>query len=67
MHESTIAGSLVDAVLREAKKQTATRVLKVEVELGELSFLDPDQSSFWVKLNFQDTIAEGAELDIKLV
>ena len=67
MHEAAIACSLADAVLREAKKRNATRVLKVEVEIGELSFLEPEQVGFWTELSFQSTIAEGAKLDIKPV
>ena len=67
MHEVASSQSLADAVLREAKKRDAARVLRVEIELGELSFLEPEQVGFWVDLNFQGTIAEGAELDIKLV
>jgi len=67
MHEVTIAQSLANAVLREAKKRNATRVLKVEVEIGELSFLEPAQVGFWAELSFEGTIAEGAKLDIKLI
>jgi len=67
MHEVATSQSLADAVLREAKKRNATRVLRVEVEIGELSFLEPEQVGFWVELNLQGTIAERAELDIKLV
>ena len=67
MHEVATSQSLADTVLREARERKATRVLKVEVEVGELSFLEPDQISFWAEMCFQGTIAEEAELDIKLV
>ncbi len=67
MHEVATSQSLADAVLREAKNRNATRVLRVELEIGELSFLEPEQVGFWVELNLQGTIAEGAKLDIKLV
>lgn len=67
MHEAATARSLSGAVLREAEKRSAARVLRVEVEIGELSFLEPEQLSFWVSQDFQGTVAEGAELCIKPV
>ncbi len=67
MHEVATSQFLADAVLREAKERNATRVLRVEVEIGELSFLEPDQISFWVEMCFQGTVAEGADLAIELV
>ena len=67
MHEVATSQSLAETVLREAHERRATRVLKVQVEVGELSFLEPDQIGFWAEMCFQGTIAEGAELDIKLV
>ena len=67
MHEVATSQSLADAVLREAQARNATRVLNVEVEVGELSFLEPEQIGYWAGICFQGTIAEGAELDIKLI
>lgn len=67
MHEASTGQTLADLVLKEAKKHNAARVLRVEVEIGELSFLEPDQISFWMEAHFRDTIAQGAALDIKLV
>lgn len=67
MHEVATSQSLADAVLREAGERNATRVLRVEVEVGELSFLEPQQIAYWVEMCFHGTIAEGAELDIKLI
>ena len=67
MHEIGTSQSLADAVLREAEARDAARVLRVEVEVGELSFLEPDQIGYWTEMCFQGTIAEGAELDIRLI
>jgi len=66
MHEAGTGQTLAGLVLKEAEKRNAERVLRVEVEIGELSFLEPDQVSFWMEAHFRDTIAQGAELDIKL-
>jgi len=67
VHEVATSQSLADAVLREARERGATRVLRVEVEIGELSFLEPDQVGYWATMCFHGTIAEGAELDIRLI
>ena len=63
----SIAQSIVHTVLDEAKKQEATRVESIEVEIGELTFLGIDQVEFWVKTGFEGTIAEKAELLFKRV
>ena len=67
MHEVATSQSLADAVLREAGARNATRVLRVEVEIGELSFLDPEQIGYWAEMCFQGTVAEGAQLDVRLI
>ena len=67
MHEVATSQSLADAVLREAQARNATRVLRVEVEVGELSFLEPEQIAYWAEMCFQGTVGEGAKLDIRLI
>lgn len=67
MHEASIAQSIVQTVLKEAKKQEAARVESVEVEIGELTFLGIDQVAFWVQMGFENTIAEKAEIFFKQV
>ena len=67
MHEAATSQLLADAVLREANERNATHVLRVEVEVGKLAFLEPDQISFWAEVYFQGTIAQEAELEIKLI
>ena len=67
MHEASIAQSIVQTVIDEAEKQSATRVESVEVEIGELTFLGIDQLEFWVKTGFEDTIAEKADVLFKKI
>jgi len=67
LHEASTGQALAELVLKEAQQRNAQRVLRVEVEIGELSFLEPDQVSFWMEAHFRDTIAQGAALDIKLI
>jgi hydrogenase nickel incorporation protein HypA/HybF len=67
MHESAISQSIVKTVLNQANKQNAAQVESVEIEIGELTFLNPDQVEFWVKIGFEGTIAETASVIIKKV
>ena len=67
MHEVSISHAIADLVLKESEKQEAKKVLLVEIEIGELSLLNPDQIEFWVKLAFERTPAAEAELKIEVV
>ena len=66
MHEASIAQSIVQTVLQEAEKQGAEAVESIEIEIGKLTFLGVDQVEFWMKMGFQDTIAEKAEIHFSL-
>lgn len=67
MHEVSISHAIADVVLKESQKQEAQKVLLVELEIGELSLLNPDQVEFWVKLALDKTIAGEAEIKIEVV
>lgn len=62
MHEASIAQAIVQTVLTHAEEQGAEAVKSVEIELGELSFLNDEQVAFWMKLGFEDTVANDAEV-----
>jgi hydrogenase nickel incorporation protein HypA/HybF len=62
MHEASIAQSIVNAVLENAQKNNAVRVENVELEVGELTFLNIEQVLFWIEVGFENTIAEGAKI-----
>jgi hydrogenase nickel incorporation protein HypA/HybF len=62
MHEASIAQSIVKTVLEQAEQQHANSVQSIDMEIGELSFLNPEQVEFWIKLGFKDTIAENAAI-----
>ncbi len=66
MHEASIAQAIVRTVLDEAEKQDAKVIESVEIEIGKLTFLGIDQVEFWLKMGFQDTIAEEAEIKFSL-
>jgi hydrogenase nickel incorporation protein HypA/HybF len=67
LHEVSISHAIADVVLKESQKQEAQKVLLVELEIGELSLLNPEQVEFWVKLALDKTIASEAEIKIEVV
>lgn len=67
MHEVSISHAIADVVLKESAKQEAKKVLLVELEIGELSLLNPEQVEFWLKLAFEKTLASEAEIKIEVV
>ncbi len=67
MHEISIAGAIVDAVLDAAKKNNAKKVNEVFIEIGELTALNPEQLKFIFETITSGTVAEGARYDIQLI
>jgi len=67
MHEISIAGAIIDSVLDAARKNSATGVKEVFLEIGELTALNPDQLKFIFKTITAGTIAEGAAYNIRVM
>lgn len=67
MHEFSAASAIVDTALEAAKSNKATRVSIVNVEVGEFTFLIPEQLVFNFEIASRNSILEGAELRIKTV
>lgn len=67
MHEISIAGAIIDSVLDAAKKNNATRVKEVFLEIGELTALNPDQLKFIFKTISAGTAAEEASYNIQVM
>jgi len=65
VHELSIASSLVDALLDIAKKQSSTKVVEVELKVGELKVLSLDQLRFSYELLAKGTLLEGSRLKIE--
>jgi hydrogenase nickel incorporation protein HypA/HybF len=55
----------VESVLGEAKERKGKKVVQVDLVIGSLTFLNPDQVRFWYKMLVKDTIMEGSKLVIK--
>lgn len=67
MHEISIAGAIIDAVLDAANKNNAKKVNEVFIEIGELTALNPDQLKFIFETITAGTVAEGAEYRIEVI
>jgi hydrogenase nickel incorporation protein HypA/HybF len=65
VHEFSKTMEIVEVALKEAKKRNAKRVLEVRVQIGELTFLQPEQVRFSFNVLAQGTIMEGAKLRLE--
>ena len=62
MHELAIAESLASMI---AETAAGRRVIRVTLEIGDLSCVSPEALSFSFGLVTEDTSARGATLDIR--
>ena len=67
MHEFSIAMSIVSIVEEHAKELNAKVVHEIELELGELSGIDPDALVFAMQLTEKDELTKKAKLVINKI
>ncbi|MHC1598983.1 MAG: hydrogenase maturation nickel metallochaperone HypA/HybF [Candidatus Methanofastidiosia archaeon] len=67
MHEVSVAQTIIDAVMNEAKEQKAVRILGVTLALGELTMINTEQIVFWIQSFLEGTIGEGAFVNIETI
>ena len=67
MHEFSISSEIVRSVLDTVGKNKGRKVISVQLEIGELTHLNGEQVAFWVYELFKGSVAEGAELKIKII
>jgi hydrogenase nickel incorporation protein HypA/HybF len=65
MHEFSVTSQIVRAVLEEAEKRGAKKVLEVHLVIGSLSLLGIEQVRFSYKVLVEDTVMKGSRLFIK--
>ncbi len=65
MHDLSVSQAIARTVLQQANEKRARKILSLNLELGELTFLNPEQIHFWLKELFRDTPAQGAKIYIK--
>jgi hydrogenase nickel incorporation protein HypA/HybF len=67
MHEFSRTSQIVEAVLSEAQKQHAVKVIEVEVDIGDLTFLGIEQVRFAYEILTDKTIAKNSKLTIRQI
>ncbi|MEM4575962.1 MAG: hydrogenase maturation nickel metallochaperone HypA [Candidatus Nezhaarchaeales archaeon] len=67
MHELSMASNILEAVLEVASRYGAKKVLEVNIDVGELTLLNPDQLMVAFSVLSKGTIVEGAKLNINTV
>lgn len=65
MHEMTIAMNIVDIICQKANEEKAVKVISVELVIGDLSGIMIDSLEFCFEAACKNTIADGAELNIR--
>ncbi|CAA0120036.1 Hydrogenase maturation factor HybF [BD1-7 clade bacterium] len=67
MHEVSLAENLIECIEQQAQKNRFERVEKINVEVGELSCVDPGALEFALQALAEGTVIEGASLEIGIV
>ena len=67
MHDISISQAIAETVLKKARDKKARKVLSLKLEIGELTFVSPEQIRFWLKELFKGTLAQGAKIYIKKI
>jgi hydrogenase nickel incorporation protein HypA/HybF len=64
MHEFSLALNIADIALENAVKANATKVYRIEIDVGKLSGVQVSALEFALKMSIKDTILEGTEIKI---
>ena len=67
MHETAIMGRIVGIAVRHAKSNGCTKVSKLVVQVGQLSGVVPESLQFCFPMFCEETILDGAVLEIEAV
>jgi len=65
MHELSIATGIIEIVTEEAARVSATKVTRIDVEIGTLAGIEKDSLMFSWELVTEGTIASKADLVIR--
>jgi hydrogenase nickel incorporation protein HypA/HybF len=67
MHELPVIKRILDVCLGHAAKNNVTKIVSIELKVGEMSDLEPEWMQRYFDHVSKDTIAEGAKLVIEKV
>ena len=65
MHEFSVTSQIVEAILKEAEKHNARKIVEVRLDIGKLTFLGLEQVRFSYEVLVKGTIMEGSKLYIE--
>ena len=65
MHDFSISQQIAREVIKKIDAERASEVLEVKIRVGELTHLNPEQLTFWLKEFFRKTPAQEARILIK--
>lgn len=65
MHEMALAQGVIDVIKAQAETHAFSRVKRVVLEVGALSCVDPHALEFCFDAVSRDTIAGGAQVEIR--
>ena len=65
MHEVSVVSNMVDAILRELDGYKVKKVEEVNIVIGDLTSLGPEQLEFAYEIVTKDTVLEGSKLVIE--
>jgi len=67
MHELAVTENIVSIALAKAAEAQASKIIQINVVIGELSGFVPDSIEFYFEFLGKDTIAQGAVLRFESV
>jgi hydrogenase nickel incorporation protein HypA/HybF len=65
MHELSIASSMVDSVMEFVETPPPKKVVKILLQIGELTCVEPEQLKFSYMAITRETVLEESELEIE--
>jgi hydrogenase nickel incorporation protein HypA/HybF len=67
MHELSIAESLIEQVVNAMKREGASKISSITVDVGVLSGVDPEALQMGFNVASEGTLAQGAKLTIQKI
>ena len=67
MHELSMADAMVKTIIDVAEKNDAEKILEVNIELGKLTLLNPEQLKFVLEVISKDTLLNGSKFEIEVI
>jgi hydrogenase nickel incorporation protein HypA/HybF len=62
MHEMAVTQSILEIAIKHARQAGASRILQINLVIGEMSGIVDDSVQFYLDFLSKDTMAEGAKL-----